>query len=55
MKHETEIAYVKKRLAKLEEDLANFASITIQAGIVEVVEEDGKMVYKINKVKLDGK
>ena len=54
MKHETEINYLKKRLAKFEEDLANFAMITIQAGIVEIVEEDGKKVYKINKVKLDG-
>jgi len=46
----TEIQYVKNRIAKLEEDFGAFASILIQAGIVEVKEEDGKQVYKIIKV-----
>jgi predicted transcriptional regulator with HTH domain len=46
----TEIQYVKNRIAKLEEDFGAFASILIQAGIVEVKEENGKQVYKIIKV-----
>jgi hypothetical protein len=50
----TEINYVKNKVAKLETDFAAFASLLIQAGIVEVVEEDGEQVFKVNKVKLDG-
>ena len=46
--------YVKNKVAKLETDFAAFASLLIQAGIVEVVEEDGEQVFKVNKVKLDG-
>ena len=46
--------YVKKKIAKLEDDFGAFASLLIQAGIVEVVEEDGNQVFKVNKVKLDG-
>lgn len=53
MKHETEINYVKKRIAKLEMDFAAFASLLIQAGVVEVVEEDGQQVFRVNKVLLD--
>ena len=49
----TEIAYVKNRIQKLEKDFAAFASLLIQAGIVEVKEEDGVQVYAVNKVKLD--
>jgi hypothetical protein len=49
----TEINYVKNKVAKLETDFAAFASLLIQAGIVEVVEEDGEQVFKVNKVKLD--
>jgi predicted transcriptional regulator with HTH domain len=50
----TEINYVKKKVAKLETDFAAFASLLIQAGIVEVVDKDGEQVFKVNKVKLDG-
>ena len=49
----TEIAYVKNKVAKLENDFAAFASLLIQAGVVQVVEEKGEQVFKINKVKLD--
>jgi predicted transcriptional regulator with HTH domain len=45
--------YVKNKVAKLETDFAAFASLLIQAGIVEVVEEDGEQVFKVNKVKLE--
>jgi hypothetical protein len=50
----TEVQYVKNRITKLEQDFGGFASILIQAGIVEVKEEDGKQFFKVNKVKLDG-
>lgn len=50
----TEITYLKKKIAKLETDFASFASLLIQAGLIEVVEEDGQQVFKVNKVKLDG-
>ena len=53
MKHETEINYVKNRIKKLETDFAAFASLLIQAGIVEVALEDGNQVFKVKKVKLD--
>ena len=49
----TEITYLKKKIAKLETDFAAFASLLIQAGVVEVVEEKGEQVFKVNKVKLD--
>ena len=51
----TEIQYLKKRIVKLEMDFAGFASLLIQAGIVEVIDEDGQQVFKVNKVKLNGK
>lgn len=51
----TEVQYLKKRIAKLEMDFAGFASLLIQAKIVDVVDEDGQQVFKVNKVKLDGK
>ena len=53
MKHETEINYVKNKIQKLELDFAGFAGLLIQAGIVEVAEQDGQQVFKVNKVKLD--
>jgi hypothetical protein len=49
----TEITYLKKKIAKLETDFAAFASLLIQAGLVEVIEEKGEQVFKVNKVKLD--
>jgi hypothetical protein len=50
----TEMAYVKNRIAKLENDFMAFASLLIQAGIVRVDEEEGEQVFAVNKVKLDG-
>ena len=50
----TEMAYVKNRIKKLEADFTAFASLLIQAGIVRVEEEDGQRVFAVNKVKLDG-
>ena len=52
---DTELQYVKKRIKQLENDFAGFASILIESGIVEVEMEDGKLTYKVNKVKLDAK
>jgi len=50
MKHETEIKYVKNKIAKLENDFAGFASLLIQSGIVEVVEDEtGEFRYKVNR------
>jgi hypothetical protein len=49
----TELQYVKNRIKKLEDDFGAFASILIQAGIVEVKEEDGKQFFKVNKIKFD--
>jgi len=49
----TEITYLKKKINKLETDFASFASLLIQAGLIEVVEENGERVFKVNKVKLD--
>lgn len=49
----TEIQYLKKRINKLEIDFAAFASLLIQAGLVEVTEEDGQSVFKVHKVKTD--
>ena len=45
----TEIQYLKKRIVKLEMDFAGFASLLIQAGIVEVIDEDGNAVYDTGK------
>jgi len=53
MKHETEINYVKNKIAKLEVDFAGFAALLIQAGIVVVDEIDGQQVFKVNKVKIE--
>jgi predicted transcriptional regulator with HTH domain len=51
-KPNTEMAYVKNRIAKLEKDFAGFASLLIHAGIVEVKEVEGEKVYVVNEVKL---
>jgi hypothetical protein len=53
-KSNTEMAYVKNRINKLEKDFAAFASLLIQAGIVRVDVEEGQQVFAVNKVKLDG-
>lgn len=49
----TELNYVKKKIQKLEQDFAGFASLLIDAGIVEIQYEGEEFVYKVNKVKLD--
>ena len=49
----TEMQYVKNRIAKLEKDFAAFASLLIQANIVSVRVEDGEQVFVVNKVVLD--
>ena len=49
----TEITYLKKKITQLETDFASFASLLIQSGLIEVVEEKGERVFKVNKVKLD--
>jgi hypothetical protein len=53
VKHETELNYLKNRIKKLETDFAAFASLLIQSGVVEVTEEDGQQVFKVNKVSLE--
>jgi hypothetical protein len=49
----TEMQYVKNRIAKLEKDFAAFASLLIQANIVSVVVEDGEKVFAVNKVLIE--
>lgn len=49
----TELNYVKNKIKKLEEDFAGFASLLIDAGIVEIQYEGQEFVYKVHKVKLD--
>ena len=53
MKHETEINHLKNIIKKLEVDIAGFGGLLIQAGIVEVAEAEGELIYKVNKVKID--
>ena len=49
----TEITYLKKKIAQLESDFTSFATLLIQTGLIEVVEEKGEKIFKVNKVKLD--
>ena len=51
----TEIQYVKNKIKQLESDIAAFGRLLLDSGIVEVEMEDGKLTYKVNKVKLDAK
>jgi len=44
---------VEREVAILKVDLANFFNAMIQSGIVEIVkDEEGNIIYKINKVVL---
>ena len=44
---------VEREVAILKVDLANFFNAMIQSGIVEIVkDEEGNVIYKINKVVL---
>ena len=47
----TEITYVKNRIKEVQEEMKNVLLILIESGIVEIVEENGKKVYKVNKIK----
>lgn len=49
----TEIAHLKKKIKQLESDFSSFATLLIQTGLIEVIDEDGEKVFKVNKVKLD--
>ena len=47
----SEYEQLLKRVDILQADLANFVGAILQAGIVELVkDEEGNLVYKINKV-----
>jgi predicted transcriptional regulator with HTH domain len=47
----TEITYVKNRIKEVQEEMKNVLLILIESGMVEIVEENGKKVYKVNKIK----
>lgn len=47
----TEIAYIKNQVNALREEMKNLLIALLESGLIEIVEEDGKKVYKINKVK----
>ena len=49
----TEINYVKKKIKQLEEDIATFGRLLLDAGIVEVQYQGEEFVYQVHKVKLD--
>jgi len=49
----SEYEQLLKRVDILQADLANFVGAILQAGIVELVkDEEGNLIYKINKVAL---
>jgi len=47
----TEIQYVKNQINALREEMKNLLLALLESGLIEITEEDGKQVYKINKVK----
>jgi DNA-binding FrmR family transcriptional regulator len=47
----TELAYVKNQINALREEMKNLLLALLESGLIEITEEDGKQVYKINKVK----
>lgn len=47
----TEISYVKNRIKEVQEEMKNILLILMESGLVEIREEDGKKVYKVNKIK----
>ena len=49
----TEINYVKKKIKQLEEDIATFGRLLLDAGIVEIQHDGKEFVYQVHKVKLD--
>jgi len=46
----TELAYVKNQINSLREEMKNLLLALLESGLIEIKEEDGKQVYKINKV-----
>ena len=46
----TEIQYVKNQINALREEMKNLLIALLESGLIEIVEENGKKVYKINKV-----
>jgi len=46
----TEIQYVKNQINALREEMKNLLLALLESGLIEIKEEDGKQVYKINKV-----
>ena len=46
----TELAYVKNQINALREEMKNLLLALLESGLIEIKEEDGKQVYKINKV-----
>lgn len=46
----TEIGYVKNQIKELREEMKNLLIALLESGLIEIVEENGKKVYKINKV-----
>ena len=47
----TEIAYLKNQITLLREEMKNLLIALLESGLIEITEEGGKKVYKINKVK----
>jgi hypothetical protein len=47
----TEIAYLKNQITLIREEMKNLLIALLESGLIEITEEDGKKVYKINKVK----
>ena len=47
----TEIAYLKNQITLIREEMKNLLIELLESGLIEITEEDGKKVYKINKVK----
>ena len=43
--------YVKNRIKEVQEEMKNILLILMESGLVEIREEDGKKVYKVNKIK----
>ena len=46
----TELTYVKNQINSLREEMKNLLLALLESGLIEIKEEDGKQVYKINKV-----
>ena len=47
----TELTYVKNQINALRDEMKNLLLALLESNLIEIVEEDGKQIYKINKVK----